>query len=267
MIDQGKDHVALASDYDTFVNWDARLARELPFFLRHFAEAGANHVVDVGAGSAKLSVAFGLEGLKVDAVDPDDSMLAAAGTNIADAAERITEAGGSVRLQRGGFGELRALGIADADALICTGNALPHSSGPAGLREALADFSAVLRPGAVLVLHLLNHDRLLASHTRALSPMVRDGAHGMRVYLRVLDWAPDDCAFEMNFLTLEKHGGDAEGSWDVASYGGTHTVMTPATVAAELEVAGFERIELLGGHDGHALTAADESVIVVARKR
>ena len=68
MIDAGRDHVALASDYDMFVNWDARLARELPFFRHVFAETGAKHVIDVGAGSAKLSVAFALEGLQVDAL-------------------------------------------------------------------------------------------------------------------------------------------------------------------------------------------------------
>ena len=42
--------VAPASDYDTFVNWDARLARELPFFQRLFAEGGVRSLIDVGRG-------------------------------------------------------------------------------------------------------------------------------------------------------------------------------------------------------------------------
>ena len=90
--------VAPASDYDTFVNWDARLKRELPFFRRVFDEVGAKSIIDVGAGSAKHSIAFAEWGMAVDAVDPDDSMLAQAEANAAEAAEAIAEAGGELRL-------------------------------------------------------------------------------------------------------------------------------------------------------------------------
>ncbi len=180
--------VAPASDYDTFVNWDARLARELPFFLRLFAEAGVRSLIDVGAGSARHAIAFAEQGMTVDAVDPDDSMLAQAEANVAEAAERIAEAGGELRLVRGGFGELASLGLGGADALLCTGNALPHVAGLAGLREALADFHAVLRPGGVLVLHLLNHARLLGGKPRVIPPIIREVPEGTRVFLRVIDY-------------------------------------------------------------------------------
>jgi predicted RNA methylase len=67
-----------APDYDTFVNWDARLARELPFFRSLFDEVGATSVIDVGAGSARHAIEFASLGMDVVAVDPDDVMLAAA---------------------------------------------------------------------------------------------------------------------------------------------------------------------------------------------
>ena len=141
-----KLHRALVNDYDTFVNWDARLARELPFFRSVFDEVGAQSVIDVGAGSARHAISFASWGMAVDAVDPDESMLATAQDNVAAAAERIAESGGELRLMCGGFGELHSLGLGGADALMCTGNALPHVRGLAGLREALADFAAVLQP-------------------------------------------------------------------------------------------------------------------------
>lgn len=256
--------IAPASDYDTFVNWEARLARELPFFSRLFDEVGVTSLIDVGAGSARHAIAFAEKGLAVDAVDPDDSMLAQAEANIADAAEHVARAGGELRLVRGGFGELAARGLGPADALTCTGNALPHVEGLAGLREALADFHAVLRPRGVVVLHLLNHARLLGARPRSIPPIVREVPEGTRVFLRVIDYPAGDEFLDFDFVTLTR---DAAGTWDVASRRSPHTALPLGLLSAELAAAGFVDIEAFGGHDGHAFDAEkDESVIMVARR-
>jgi len=257
-------HRALVSDYDTFVNWDARLARELPFFRAVFDEVDARRVIDVGAGSARHSIAFACWGLAVDAVDPDASMLASARENAAAAQARISAAGGSLAVREGGFGQLAALGLAGADALTCTGNALPHVSGRAGLAEALADFSAVLKPGGALVLHLLNHGRLLATRQRAILPVVREVPEGTRVFLRVIDFPAEGGEFlGLDFATLVR---DRAGEWSVASHRSAHTIITPDVLEAALAGAGFECAQFFGGHDRHALTDADESVLVLAHK-
>lgn len=255
---------AAAGDYDTFVNWDARLARELPFFRGVFDDVGATSVIDVGAGSARHAIEFASWGMAVDAVDPGEDMLAAAERNVAEAAARIAEAGGELRLARGGFGGLHALGLGGADALVCTGNALPHVAGRAGLREALADFSAVVRPGGVVVLHLLNHGRLLASGQRTIMPVVRELADGTAVFMRVIDYPEAGGEhLEFDFVTLLR---DRTGVWSLDSRRSKHTIITVEILVAELALAGFERVELLGGHDRHALTDADESVLLVARR-
>lgn len=257
-------NVAPQADYDTFVNWDARLTREGPFFRRLFDELGAKNVIDVGAGSARHSLLFASWGLTVDAVDPDDSMLQQAEANVARDAEKVAEAGGAVRLIRGGFGELESLGLRDADAVICTGNALPHVGDLAGLRAAFADFAAVLRPGGAVVLHLLNHERLLDRKPRAIPPVVRDTPEGTRMFLRVMDYPEGADFIDFDFITLTR---DADGEWQVSSRRSPHMAMPVSLLSTELETAGFGDVEAFGGHDGHALTDADESVIVVARKR
>ena len=256
--------IAPASDYDTFVNWAARLARELPFFRRLFAEVGVGSLIDVGAGSARHAIAFAEQGISVDAVDPDDSMLAQAEANVAEAAGRITAAGGKLRLVRGGFGELAALGLGPADALTCTGNALPHAEGLDGLREALSDFCAVLRPDGVLVLHLLNHARLLGGKPRVIPPIVREVPQGTRVFLRVIDYPAGGEFLDFDFVTLTR---DTDGVWDVVSRRSPHLALPFDLLRTELAAAGFERIEAFGAHDGRVFDAEkDESVIVVARR-
>lgn len=261
------DHVEPAADYDRFVDWDKRLAREEPFFAREFAAAGVRRIVDVGCGTGKHAVMWARAGLDVVGVDPDPSMLAQAERNVAEAAAAIAEAGGSVTLLAGGFGGLAASGVGTADAVTCTGNALPHVDGAAGLEAAVADFADVLRPGGLLVLHLLNHDRLLAARVRSIPPVVREDETGTWVFLRVMDYVEGGIGFD--FVTLQRPAGawESGAAWETASRRSVHTAVPTAMLNAALGAAGFTGVRLLGGHDGHALDPqADESVIVVARK-
>lgn len=260
----GETAVAPASDYDEFVNWDKRLANEGPFFRELFEREGVQRVVDVGAGSARHAILFASWGLDVVAVDPDESMLAQARTNAERFAPEIAAGGGSLRVVQGGFGELHALEVGPADAVTCTGNALPHVAGRDGLTEALADFASVLVPGGVLVVHLLNHARLMDKRPRVIPPKVvetKDGA--TKVFVRVVDY-PDSGEFlDFDFVTLVR---DARGEWNISSRRSAHTAIPLAVLEGELSCAGFRRVDAFGGHDRHPLTEADESVIVVAQR-
>lgn len=258
------DKTAPASDYDQFVDWNKRLAREAELYRRVFEEAQAASVIDVGAGSARHAIMFASWGMRVDAVDPDDSMLAQARINAAAAADEIADAGGALRVVEAGFGGLDALGLGPADALVCSGNALPHVDGHAGLAVTLADFAAVLRSGAVLVLHLLNHQRLLDKRPRSIPPVVRDTDDGTKVFLRLMDYPAGDEYIDFDFVTLVR---DASGDWQLTHRRSPHTALPPSLLEAALDRAGFEHIEFLGGHDGRELGPDDESVIVVARRR
>lgn len=250
--------------YGEFVDWERRLDREGPFF-RHLFEAGSvTRVVDMGAGSARHAIMFATWGLDVVAVDPSDSMLAEARQNIERYSGQVAVGGGSIELLEGGFGDLQALGVRDADALVCTGNALPHVRGIDGLRAAFSDFATAVRPGGIVVLHLLNHDRLLESRVRAIVPKVRDTQDGMRVFLRLIDYGADASVLDFDFVTLTRH---PDGDWEMSSRRSQHTVLTAATLSVELRAAGFGAVELFGDHNGRSLDVRqDESVIVVARR-
>jgi SAM-dependent methyltransferase len=259
-----ESRIAPASDYDQFVDWSKRLGREEPLFRWAFAVAGANSVIDVGAGSARHSIMFARWGMRVDAVDPDESMLAQAEANIAEAADSVATSGGEIHLVTGGFGQLASLGLGPADALVCTGNALPHVEGHEGLRKTLADFAAVVRPGGVLVLHLLNHARLLDSRPRVIPPVLRDTAEGTKVFLRVIDYPVGEEFLDFDFLTLVR---DPEGEWNLTHRRSPHTALPLSVLQAELAEAGFGDFETFGGHDRAPFDEQhDESIIFVARR-
>lgn len=258
---------APASDYDTFVDWPRRLEREAPFFRAHFATHGVRRVLDAGCGSGMHAIMWAKWGLDVVGADPDPSMLAQAEVNLAAARGEVEAAGGSVVFVSAAFGGLAQLGLQPFDSVTCTGNALPHVKGLSGLREALADFAAVLRPGGLLVLHLLNHDRLIASGIRSMAPVVRDAADGTHVFLRVMDYEPGAILFD--FVTMRRPKGALESGapWEIASRRSAHTALPEAVLLPAVAEAAFGDAQRFGSHDGRAFDAgSDESVIVVASR-
>lgn len=257
---------APAADYDTFVDWGKRLAREGPFFADVFEAYGVRSIIDVGAGSARHATMFARWGKEVVAVDPDESMLAQARANVAEAVDDIGAAGGDVRVVEGVLGHLALLDLGPVDAVTCTGNALPHVNGRGGLREAFLDFHAVLRPGGVLVLHLLNHQRLLDDRPRTIPPVVREAPGGtLSVFLRVIGYPEDGEHLDFDFLTLTR---SPEGAWAVSERRSMHTALPIALLVSELQQAGFGDVRAYGSHDLRPLDIdADESVILTAGRR
>lgn len=259
-----------ARDYDQTVDWERRLAREAPFFRDLFSRFAIDRIVDAGCGSAKHAIMFRTWGHEVVGVDPDEPMLA-------QAAENARAAGVELPLMRGAFGAVEPLVGTGWDCVLTLGNSLPHVDGEAGLRAALSDFAAIVRPGGVAVLHLLNHTRLIDGRIRMLPPAFRETPEGDRVFLKVMDHVADGILFD--FVTLTRHssacvgpsgvacGDPAESGWDLRSRRSLHAALPFDLLAVALGDAGFTAIEAYGDHSGKAfVTHDDESVIIVAQR-
>ncbi|MCE5203926.1 MAG: class I SAM-dependent methyltransferase [Coriobacteriales bacterium] len=264
-------------EYDELVDWDRRLSREAPFFQKLFAEHHVETVVDVGAGSARHAIMFRSWGLDVWAIDPSPDMLELARDN----AKRLSS---DVRIVQGGFGEVAGIVGEKVDAVTCTGNALPHVRSIDGLRSALSDLAEVLRPGGVLVLHYLNHYRLITHRVRTMQPVFRETPEGDKFFLRVLDYTPERDGILFDFVTLardarvrdsrhtleswpETLSRDPSGGWDLRSRRSLHLAIPHDVISRELETAGFGALRLFGDHSGKDFDRdADESIIVVAER-
>ncbi len=263
--------------YHEMVDWTSRLARELPFFLQLFEDAGVKRIADVGCGSGAHAVAFASEGYEVVGIDPSPGMLAQA--------EDVARAAGvDVPFVQGAFGGVTSIARrtfgGPVDAVITLGNGLPHVDGMMGARLTFADFADALRSGGVLVLHLLNHARLQNKQPVSLPPKIRRLSDGrIAVVLRILDYADEGLIIE--FVQLGRDAAVVEptranafidsdestAEWGLVTRRSLHTWLPVETLEAALTRAGFERIEVLGDHTRRPLDVdEDESVIVVARK-
>jgi glycine/sarcosine N-methyltransferase len=244
---------ALASDYDRFVNWEGRLAHELPFLERLFAGHDVRHVLDAACGTGHHAIALARRGYQTMGVDLSAAMIEQAKRN---AAAVGVEASFAVA----GFGGLAALGQT-FDAVLCLGNSLPHLLTEKALAEALSDFAAVLHPGGLVVIQNRNFDRVWRQRERFMGPQsCRDGEREW-VFVRFYDF--HEATITFNMIRLQRSGG----TWtqDVES-----TELCPIFrdgLAAALGTAGFFQAAFHGGYDGSPFDPAHSNdLIVVAQK-
>jgi SAM-dependent methyltransferase len=163
-------------EYDRFVNWDRRLAYELPFVERQLQSLAAQmqpvqapsdlRVLDVACGTGRHAIALAQRGYSVTGVDLSPAMIERARANAAAAGVD------GVSFAVAGFG-LLSEHLPDAvhppdgfNAVLCLGNSLPHVLTEEALCIALEDMAAVLRPGGLLLVQTRNMDAVMDQRSR-----------------------------------------------------------------------------------------------------
>ena len=244
---------ALAADYDRFVNWEGRLAHELPFFQRLFEERQVTRVLDSACGTGHHAIALAQQGYQVMGADLSAAM-------VERAREHAVTAGASVVFQVAGLGELAALDET-FDAVLCLGNSLPHLLTPQALAEALADFAAVLEPGGLLVIQNRNFDMVWAAQERFMPPQAHRDGDQEWLFLRFYDFHEGTLSFNMIRLRRTEQGWEQ----DVES-----TELRPLLrdeLASGLEAAGFEPVLFYGSYDGSAFDPTQSGDLIAVAVR
>ncbi|MBC7227629.1 MAG: class I SAM-dependent methyltransferase [Thermoflexales bacterium] len=242
-----------SADYDRFVNWPARLAAELPFVIGQVENL--SYILDAACGTGMHAVALAQRGWRVAGADPSPGMIARARAN-------ARAAGVDVRFEVAGFGELRARLGGSFDGLLCLGNSLPHVLTPEGLRAALADFAACLRPGGLLLVQNLNYDRILARRERWMEPQAHREGEQEWLFLRFYDFDPDGL---LTFHILRLHR--AGGLWEQRVLSTRLRPLRQAELTAALEETGFGAITLYGDMQGSPFDPDHSpNLVVVAAK-
>jgi glycine/sarcosine N-methyltransferase len=244
---------ALAPDYDRFVNWEGRLTQELPFFDRLFEGQAVRHVLDAACGTGHHTIALARRGYQVTGTDLSAAMIQRARENAVRAGVRTTFA-------VAGLGELGTLGHT-FDAALCLGNSLPHLLTVAAVSAALVDFSAVLRPGGLLVIQNRNFDRVWVRKERFMDPQSHREEGREWLFVRFYDFHEETITFNMARLQRTEEG------WaqDVEC-----TELRPIfcdDLARALPAAGFEAVTFYGSYEGAAFDRTESGDLIAIARR
>lgn len=244
---------ALAVDYDRFVNWEARLAHELPFFEGVFEAGGIHRVLDAACGTGHHALALAQRGYEVVGADLSEAM-------VEQARENAISAGVDVPFAVAGLGGLHSLG-GTFDAAICLGNSLPHLLTEQALADALSDFAAVLRPGGLLVIQNRNFDRVWAEQERFMSPQTyRDGQQEW-IFVRFYDFHPETVTFNMIRLRREAEG------WTQDVESTELRAIFARQMSTLLAEAGFGKVGFYGDYRGSAFDEAQSGDLIAVARR
>jgi SAM-dependent methyltransferase len=172
----------LSSIYDRFIDWPARLERELPRLERWLGDA--ERVADVACGTGRHALALAARARPVVGFDLSDEALR-------HARQAADVAGLSVPFVQGAFGSLAATGHGSFDALLCLGNSLPHVTARRALTGTFADFRRLLVPGGRLLVHC-RHLALAAERGERWLPLRshRDDDGTEWLFQRLYDFGP-----------------------------------------------------------------------------
>jgi ubiquinone/menaquinone biosynthesis C-methylase UbiE len=250
-----------ASDYDRFVNWENRLAVELPFIEKVLnpiqpTPGQSLKVLDSACGTGMHAIALAKRDFNVSGADLSAPMIERARANAADSAAQV-------RFEAAGFGGLaERFGANSFDALLCLGNSLPHILTAADLKAALEDFALCLRPGGVLLIQNRNFDAVMATHQRWMEPQVFVDERFEYLFQRFYDFEVDG-TIQFNIVTLVRQRG---GEWQ-ASTTSTHLVpQKHADLQKALADTGFTQLQAYGSMGGEPFDISSSgNLILVAR--
>jgi SAM-dependent methyltransferase len=248
---------ALSSNYDRFVDWQGRLAIELPFIIEKLHEINARVVLDAATGTGMHTIALAQLGYQASGADISRGMVERARMNANSA--RV-----QVRFEIAGFGTLaQTFGSGSTDALLCLGNSLPHLLSRTDLDQALIDFAACLKPGGLLLIQNRNFDAVIANHDRWMEPQSHSEGQVEWIFQRFYDFEPDGL-LTFNMVTLKR---GVQGNWTQEVVTSRLRPIMKVELILSLSEAGFVSLVPFGNMAGAPFDhETSPNLVILARK-
>jgi glycine/sarcosine N-methyltransferase len=249
---------ALSADYDRFVDWQGRLAIELPFIIQNLQAVKARFILDAATGTGMHAIALAQCGFTAAGADLSQGMIAKAVIN-------AKTVGVQVRFETAGFGSFaQVFGEHSFDGLLCLGNSLPHLLSATELIAALFDFASCLRPGGLLMIQNRNFDAVMSKLDRWMEPQAHSEGDTQWVFQRFYDFEPDGL-ITFNMVTLKRI---AQGDWSQSITTSRLRPLLKDELVSKLERMGFSGITTYGNMTGARFkTDLSTNLVVVARSK
>ncbi|MFZ0390554.1 MAG: methyltransferase domain-containing protein [Calditrichia bacterium] len=179
----------LAADYDDMTNVAARYDSEKKVLQNLINRFAFKTVLDAACGSGVHAILLAELGTQVTGTDISAEMLEKAREN---SRRKKVE----IEWIQAPMQSLTKKINKRYEAVICLGNSIPHLLSTTRLEAALQNFSDLLNPGGILILQLLNYQKILQERERIIG--IRRS--GNTTYIRFYDFMEELLRF--NILTI-----------------------------------------------------------------
>ncbi|MEO8502387.1 MAG: class I SAM-dependent methyltransferase [Acidobacteriota bacterium] len=239
-------------NYDTAVDWTARLEREGPFLVSALRGAPSERVLDLGSGTGEHAnwlaergfTVVGIEGVK-------ERWEVAKSRAVANVQHLAGDLGAVEAMVRGHFG-----------AVVCLGNTLPALIGVETISRMFVGLRRRLLPGGVFVGQQLNYDALAPGELTRLPQRRLAVEGGELVFERQLELRAEGVVAVTETVHRRQSGGEGGGELvhqrQLFQQGWRHQELLTL-----LDVAGFRRVEVFGGFASQPFDLAASAEMVL----
>jgi SAM-dependent methyltransferase len=167
--------------YDSSIDWQARLEREIPFVLKCLPASRRARVLDMACGSGRHSIALAQRGFEVVGFDNSVEMIRIART-LAD------KEGAKPELLVGDMLKVKGFVNPAFDLVICLGNSLALLPSQDAVRDVVSSVHSLLSSGGFFIFQVLNFEEIRKSGFRFFPVKTGTTQEGYEViFLRFFD--------------------------------------------------------------------------------
>jgi SAM-dependent methyltransferase len=250
-----------AEYFDAVINWEKRLAREMPL-LEELARSAGPRVLVPACGTGGHVAALAERGFSVLGFDADEDAVAIAQQRINHEADAISVAGGEAKASLMKMEQAGELGPTH-DAAFCLGNALPGISGKGQLLAALEGIAGALRAGGILLTQNLNYDLRWKEKTHWFPLLWGETAKEEVLLVKFADYEPEAINFHAMFLAREKAGA----KWQSHVRSSRQIPLYRNLLAQLLTRAGFGKVRCWGDYAKSPFDPETSNDLLVAAEK
>jgi SAM-dependent methyltransferase len=250
-----------AEYYDAVINWEKRLAREMPL-IEELARSAGTRLLVPACGTGGHVVALAERGFSVLGFDADPDAVAFVQQRIHQEKNVISAAGGEAQASILNLEEAGRLGP-NHDAAFCLGNALPGISGEGQLPAALKGLAGALRPGGLLLTQNLNYDLRWREKAHWFPLLSGETAREEVLLVKFADYEQEAINFHAMFLIREKAGA----KWQSHVRSSRQIPLLRSHLAGLLSEAGFGNLQFWGDYAKSGFEPEKSSDLLVAAEK
>lgn len=220
--------------YDLMIDWQARLKREIPFYKTLFTRYRVKSILDCACATGRHAIEFAIQGYSVVGSDLNFDMLDLALQNAKKAKLELD-------FVYADFRKLTQYIPCPFDAVICVGNSLVQLKNEKEALSTLRQMRRVLNPKGILIIQILNFNRMRTQHISVLPLRSAKVAGKELLFLRVYQF-PDKQHAQIQAIILTKQ----QKHWEMNRHTTEMLAITKPKFQQLLTAAGFHKCYFYG---------------------